>query len=170
VVVARAAHEALIAGLMALMGDADRETCRPLVDRLLALGYLPQRQKVQGYVLAFRNGRVGQTIAKIGAPRGAGDGASFSIKFYACRQPPPKFVSAVREAIETSNLQYRCCGCGVCGAGEADRGYRHLLADGEEFVRCGAYVVRILDLGPGDADGFASLLLEQHEYFLSRTG
>jgi hypothetical protein len=164
------AHGALISELLSLMGDTDKQTCRSIVDGLLELGYVPQRQKVRGFVLSFKSHQVGQTIAKIGAPSGGDREAFFSIKFYACRRPPEKFASAVREAVEASSLQYRCCGCGVCGAKEGERGYRYLRPNGDEFVRCGAYVVRIPDLGPGDADDVKRLLREQHEYFLSRTG
>lgn len=93
----------------------------------------------------------------------------FSIKFYACKNPPQKFQNVVRQAIESSNMQYRCCDCGVCGAEKEKRGYRYTYPDGLDFIRCGAYVVKIPDLVPDDIDDFKSLLREQHEYFLSRT-
>ncbi|MHB1295429.1 MAG: hypothetical protein ACYC4R_10600 [Anaerolineae bacterium] len=162
-------HAALIADLVALLCPEDQAVCVPLIDCLLALGYLPQRQKVQGYVLAFKNNALGQTIAKIAAPSGRDGRATVSVKFYACKHPPRKFVEALRHAIESTPMQYRCCGCGVCGAQEQDRGYRYTDPTGAPFVRCGAYVIRIPDLVLDDVEDAKRLLREQHAYFLART-
>ncbi len=162
-------HTQMLAGLESLVNERERGTCRLLTDRLLDLGYLPRREKVRGYVLSFHSRQTGQTIAKIGVRSDTDRSVLCAIKFYACKMPPPKFVGAVLAAVEASNRQYRCLDCGVCGAAEADRGYRLLLSDGEEFVRCGAYVVPIPDLQSEDIDDLGGLLREQHEYFLSRS-
>ena len=135
---------------------------------LSELGYLPQRQKVRGFVLAYRNNALRQTIAKIGVRERSGAGAFFSLKFYACKSPPEKFAKAVRDAVLRSNGQYGCVDCGVCGAAEDVRGYRVVTADGAPFVRCGAYVVEIPGLTPADAEDVCRLLREQHAYFLHR--
>lgn len=163
-------HRDLIDELLSLVNDGEKDTCRAIADDLLDLGYLPQKQTVRGYVLSFKSRRTGQTIAKIGALGDDDRGAFYSIKFYACKEPPQKFRKAVETAIETTNMQYKCCGCGVCGAAEEDRGYSYVSPDSDEFVRCGAYVVRIPDLGREDIEDFGGLLREQHQYFLSRIG
>ena len=161
-------HTNLIRELVSLMKNEDKEMCQSIIDYLLELGYVPQKQKVQGYVLSFKNSQVKQTIAKIGAFNNGDKGTFFSIKFYACKNPPQKFTNAVQQAIESSNMQYRCCGCNACGAQKEERGYHYIYPNGDEFIRCGAYVVKIPDLIPEDLNDFRNLLLEQHEYFLSR--
>jgi len=162
-------HRAMIDELLSLVGDDGQEMCRSVTSCPLELGYLPQRQRVKGYVLSFRSRQTRQTIAKIGVI--GDDRATFySIKFYACREPPQRFRKAVEAAIEASPTQYRCCGCGVCGAAEEDRGYASVSPGGDEFVRCGAYVVRVPDLGQEDIEDFGALLREQHQYFVSRAG
>ncbi len=161
-------HKDLVAELLSLVNARERETCRSIVAVLLELGYLPRRDKVRGHVLSFRSPTTGQTIAKIGTLPGTDRATSYAIKFYACKAPPPKFVSAVTVAVEESSRQHPCVGCGVCGAAADVRGYRCPLPTGEEFVRCGAYVVKIPDLRREDVADFGGLLREQHEYFLSR--
>ncbi len=161
-------HSKLISQLMSSLKNEDKEMCQSIIDYLLELGYVPQKQKVKGYVLSFTNNQVKQTIAKIGTLSNDEQRAFFSIKFYACKNPPQKFLNAVQQAIVSSNMQYRCCGCNACGAREEDRGYHFLFPDGDEFIRCGAYVVKIPDLNPEDITDFRKLLQEQHEYFLTR--
>jgi hypothetical protein len=95
--------------------------------------------------------------------------ASVCIKFYACKNPPQKFLNAVQQGVEATNGRYKCCGCAVCGAKKEDQGYHTILPGGEEFISCGAYAVKIPDLVTEDIEAFKSLLFEQHEYFLTRT-
>lgn len=157
----------LLAGLMAKLNAEDRTLCRTITDCLAELGYMPQKQKINGCILSFRNSRVQQTIAKVGL-RDTHKKAFFSLKFYACKNPPPQYAAAVKRAILTTSGQYACCDCRACGAGKEDRGYRVAGPDGLEFVRCGAYVIEIPDLGPDDLDDFCTLLREQHQYFIQR--
>ncbi len=142
--------------------------CLNITDCLTELGYVPQRQKVQGYVLSFHNRQVNQTIAKIGVRGGKVSAPFFSIKFYACKSPPEKFLKAVQRAVSLSQGQYKCCGCNLCGAALEERGYLLTYPDGSDFVRCGAYAVEIPGLAPEDIGGFNSLLAEQHAYFQAR--
>ncbi|MHB0858243.1 MAG: hypothetical protein ACYC5M_11815 [Anaerolineae bacterium] len=165
---ARQAHTTLIVELLSLLRPEDRTLCQSLVDYLQELDYTPQRQKVQRYVLTFKNHALKQTIAKIGVSDTADRRAAVAIKFYACKHPSQKFRDAVQDAIESTPMQYRCCGCGVCGAQAEDRGYRYVMSTGEVFIRCGAYVVAIPNLVLADIDDIKSLLLEQHAYFLAR--
>jgi hypothetical protein len=155
----------LLSELTSQLGDDEKETCQSLAACLTELGYVPQRLKVQRFVLAFKSSEVGQTIAKIGVRNKK---VFYGIKFYACKNPPEKFMNAVRNAAVRSNGQYVCCGCEICGAAPEDRGYRVVLPDGEEFLRCGAYVVEIPELTAEDADSFCRLLREQHAYFTAR--
>ncbi len=161
-------HELMISELMSQLNEDEKDTCRRIVDSLTELGYIPQRQKVQCFVLSFKNREVNQTIAKIGVRSGVNKGVFYSIKFYACKNPPEKFQNAVRDAILKSNKQYVCSDCGVCGAEKQERGYHYTYPNGEEFIRCGAYVVEIPDLASEDIDDFNNLLREQHTYFATR--
>lgn len=157
----------LLAGLLAKMNAEDQTLCRRIADCLTELEYMPQKQKVNGCILSFRNSRIQQTIAKIGL-RDTSKKAFFSLKFYACKNPPPQYTAAVKRAILKTPGQYACCDCRACGAREEDHGYRVTGPDGLAFVRCGAYVIEIPDLGPDDLDGFCALLREQHQYFIQR--
>jgi hypothetical protein len=158
----------LTAELMARMSEEDRRIAGSITGCLTALGYTPQRQKVRDFVLSFASSRVKQTIAKIGVRSGRDAGVFYSIKFYACKNPPEKYSKAVRAAALRSIAQYRCADCGICGAADGERGYRVAMPDGSEFLRCGAYVVEIPELTEEDADEFCRLVREQHTYFLSR--
>ena len=57
-------HDELISDMMAFLDAEDAELCRRITDYLAMLEYVPQKLKVRGYVLAFKNRRVNQTIAK----------------------------------------------------------------------------------------------------------
>jgi hypothetical protein len=158
--------EALIAELMALQGEEDKVTSRRIIECLDALGYVPQRLKVRGFVLSFHNNQVKQTIAKLGVREG---NAFYSVKFYACKKPPEDFTNAVRETILKTKGRYRCCDCGICGASEGERGYRVAMPELGEFVQCGAYVVEIPGLNEDEAGDICSLLREQHAYYIGST-
>jgi hypothetical protein len=158
----------LINELVSVARSEERELCRHIADLLLGLGYSPQKQRVRGLSLAFKSNKTKQTIAKIAVSGNADRGVLYSFKYYACKSLPEKFSDAVRRAIESTNGQYRCCGCGACGAKEGDRGYRSTYPEGEDFLRCGAYVVKIPELGMGDLGDLERVLSEQHGYFLSR--
>lgn len=162
------AHAELLSGLMCLLSKEDQAICQKIVGRLTELQYIPQRQKVQGYVLAFKNHQVNQTIAKIGVKGTKSKEAVYSIKFYACKNPPEKFLAAVQSAVSSTRGQYECCNCGLCGAATGERGYRCKYPENRDFIRCGAYVVETLDLAMRDVDDLNNLLTEQHTYFSSR--
>jgi hypothetical protein len=163
------ASEALISELMSQLNKDEQNICQRVIGCLSGLGYVPHKENVKNFVLSFKNRGVGQTIAKLGLRSGKNNGVFYSIKFYACKNPPEKFTNAVREAVIRSKGQYACSDCGICGAGEGERGYRCLLPDGTAFLRCGAYVVEIPDLTAVDAEDFNKLLIEQHGYFTERT-
>lgn len=159
-------HAALLSELMTLLNEDEKITCQKIIDCLTDLGYVPERQKVQGYVLSFKNKKVNKTIAKIGFKNGKG--VVYSLKFYACENPAPKFSNAIRVTIVKSKEQYKCSNCGACGVDKQVRGYHYTYPNGREFIRCGAYVVEIPNLAPEDIDDFNNLIAEQHTYFLAR--
>jgi len=147
----------------------DIEISKRIIAHLLNLGYVPQRQKRQGLFLAFKNSKANQTIAKIGVNENE-DKAIYSLKFYACKNPPPNYLSAIDSAIKTTGDQFQCCNCGVCGATEEERGYHCQFPNGKAFVRCGAYVIPVPCDSIEDGEVFKTLITEQHQYFIKRKG
>lgn len=95
----RQSYAELISELLTLLGEEEKAACQKIIDCLTELGYVPQKQKVQCYIVSFKNNSVNQTIAKIGVRSGKIKGAFYSIKFYACKNPPQKFLNAVQTAI-----------------------------------------------------------------------
>lgn len=160
-------QETLISELISRLDADDQIICREVIICLESLGYVPQRQSVQSFMLSFHNKAVRQTIAKLGVK--SGGKAFYAVKFYAFKNPPPRFTGVVRDTVLKSNMQYQCSNCGICGAAEGERGYMFTYPDGTKFIRCGAYVVEIPELTPEDIDDFCTLLREQHAYFLLRT-
>jgi hypothetical protein len=166
----------LVSVLMSQLTDEDQRTYRQIIDYLVELGYVPQKQKVQGYVLSFKHDQTNKMIAKIGIRGGKHKGAFVAIKFFACQNVPEKYHDALRREIESRNGQYcrplrggseknKCGYCRSCTGGGL--GYYHMYPDGREILRCGAYPVVIPDLAPEDIGAMKKLIGEQHRYFLS---
>jgi len=165
----------LINDLNMQLSDDEKIFCGQIMDFLTQLGYVPEKQRVKGYVLSFRHIQNGRVIAKIGT-RGSKQKATISLKFFGCKTVPLKYSDALRAEIESHNGQY--CGplrdnviknrCGFCkqctGGGVA---YYYAYPDGREILRCGAYPILIPDLTLNDIDDMKKVLMEQHEYFLT---
>lgn len=156
----------LISGLMSLLNDEDKAISQKIINCLVELGYMPQRQKVRGYVLNFRNRETRQVVAKIGVHYGK-NRAFFSLKFFACNNPPTIYKVAIKNAIANENERYACVDCGVCKIPEIGRGYYYTYPNGRMFKRCSTYVIEIPNLHLEDVGSFNRLLKEQHQYFLS---
>ncbi len=100
-----------------------------------------------------------------------------SIKFYGVKIVPPRYIDALRQALDASNGQYgtsscsaieknRCNRCGaVCTGGGL--GYYYQYPDGTEVLRCGAYPIAIPVMTREDVEEMKKVIMEQHEYFLS---
>lgn len=161
---------------MSLLTEQDALLYRQIIDYLVELGYVPQKQKVRGYVLSFRHGQSNKVIAKAGVSGGKDKRPFVSIKFFDCKSVPVKYCEALRHEIESHGGRY--CGplrsnirknaCGRCPPCTGDGlGYYYVHPDGREVLRCGAYPIVIPDLTPHDIDHMKQLILEQHSYFLS---
>ena len=168
-------YDKMLNELMLLFTDEDKFMCQQVADFLMELGYVPQKQKVQGNVLSFKLNKTNKVIAKIGIRNGTNQRAFFSVKFFACKSVPKKYIDALQYEIDSHNGQYsrpirsineknRCGYCGTCTGGGL--GYYFVYPNGKEVLRCGAYPIIIPDLTPNDIDEMKSLLLEQHKYFL----
>ncbi len=170
-------QQSLLEELLGALPENDRPAYSDLMQYLLALGYVPQKQKVKDLVLSFRHGVHNRVIAKVGVRKQAG---FISIKFFACASVPQKYMDALRDDIDARGGQYssplrlnpvneirnKCgyCGCVCTGGGF---GYYCKFPDGREVARCGAYPIVIPDVHEGDIREMKAVILEQHTYFLS---
>lgn len=168
---------ALTSVFISLLADEDKPVYGQLADFLSEQGYIPQRQKVKGYVLSFKHHENRKVIAKLGIT-GSQDSPYFKMKFFACRDVRQKYTEALRREIESHNGQYcgpirhpqeknRCGSCKECTGGGL--GYYYAYPDGREVLRCGAYPILIPDITPADMPEIKAMLMQQHNYFLSIT-
>jgi len=175
-------QNALINELFTLLPKNEESAYRSIVNYLLELGYIPQKQKVQGFDLSFKHKVNGIIIAKIGIYHQKG---RFRLKFFACKDVPEKYIKALHdEAVANENrysievpppdndpvppsvIMKKCTlRCRVCTGGKMRYFYR--FTDGREVFRCTAYPVFVPDISENDANELKRLLLEQHNYFLS---
>ena len=166
-------QKTLIVELIDLLPESEKEIYQEITNYLIELGYIPQKQNVKNFILAFKHKENGKVIAKVGARKREG---FVSIKFFACKNVPDKYVSALRSEIESHNGQYcgpvrsdivkNACGqCNSCTGGGI--GYYYVYPDGKEVLRCGAYPILIPGISLDDMVEMKRLILEQHYYFLS---
>ena len=165
-------QDTLISQLLSALPEDRRNLFGDLMEYLIKLGYLPQKQAVKALTLSFKRGR--QVIAKVRAF----NGGEFRVKFFACENPPQKYRDALRRDIEAQNEQYwgtikpdrpahlknkcdRCCT--VCTGG--NMGYYWKVKDRREIFRCGAYPILIPDITIDDLAEVKRLLAEQDRYF-----
>jgi len=162
----------LISQLLSALPEDRRYLFGDLMEYLIKLGYLPQKQTAKTLTLSFKRGR--QVIAKIRAC----NGGEFRVKFFACVDPPQKYRNALRRDIEAQNEQYwglmssdrpaqlknKCDGCGTACTG-GNMGYYWKFEDDREIFRCGAYPILIPDMTADDLAEAKRLLAEQDRYF-----
>jgi len=166
-----------------LLEDEKQEFVK-IVNSLVELGYIPQKQKIKGFDLAFKHKVNNRVIAKIGVRKQKG---WLRIKFFACKHVPQKYIQALhdeavankdrysmpvpppdREPVPAGVIMKTCAlRCPACSGGGMR--YYHKFSDGRKIFRCGAYPVPIADITKNDMDELNRLLLEQHHYFLSLT-
>ncbi len=163
---------ALISQLVSALSDELKTPYDELMNYLVELGYLPQKQAVKDFVLSFKRGRQG--IAKVSA-RHSGE---FRVKFFACENLPHKYYEALQNDIEAQNEQYwsminpnrpahlknKCDGCGTACTG-GNMGYYWKFENGREIFRCGAYPILIPNITANDVPEVKRLLTEQDRYF-----
>ena len=171
-------QKALISELLACLPDNERPVFGEITSFITELGYVPQKQKVQDFVLSFKHNVNGKIIAKMGIRRQKG---FLSIKYFACKNVPENYVKALgensddvydnlpppdRDKLLPGAIMLKCtASCGVCTGGR--KRYYYQFPDCKEIYRCGAYPVLIPDVTEDDVDDLKRLIVEQHEYFLS---
>jgi len=179
----------LIDELVDKLSENEKQVFKEIIDYIINLGYIPQKQSVNDFILSFKHAINNKVIAKIGFRKQKG---FISIKFFACENVPDKYIMALRDEADLneeraikngkpassgpvpdrnpipSNTIMKQCTAGVCSicTGGSMR-YYYQYPDGKEIFRCSAYPVLIPDLTEKDIDDLKRLLLEQHHYFLS---
>jgi len=159
--------------------DEQKNVFKDIAYYFIELGYVPQKQKVSDFVLSFKHHMNGKVIAKMGIRKQHG---FISIRFFACKNVPKKYIDALRKDLDARNGQYstplssnpinmitnKCGYCGsVCTGGGL--GYCYKDSDGKEIPRCGAYPIVIPDVKEADVAEMKNVIFEQHHYFLSIT-
>ena len=179
-----AKQNALIQKLFDTLPKDEKPAFEAVVTFLTDLGYVPQKQKVQGFDLAFKHQVHNRIIAKIGVQKQNG---WLRIKFFACKHVPEKYIQALHDEAVANENRYsmpvpppdrkpmpagvimKTCTlrCPTCSGGGMR--YFYTFPDGREIFRCGAYPVPLANVQTTDLDELNRLLLEQHHYFLSLT-
>ena len=174
-------QKTLIEMLINLSPDEQKNVVKEIAYYLTELGYIPQRQKVNDFVLSFKHKENGKVISKMGIRK---QNIFVSVRFFACKSVSEKFIDALRKDIESRNGQYttplpitpdtasmvtnKCGYCGdICTGGGF--GYYYKFTDDKIVSRCGAYPIIIPDIKEDDIDELKCVILEQHNYFLSIT-
>ncbi|MCL2487991.1 MAG: hypothetical protein FWE80_04840 [Oscillospiraceae bacterium] len=171
-------QKGLISGFIENLPENEKQKFKEITNHLEKLGYIPQKQKVKDFVLSFKHNTNGKIIAKVGIRKQKG---FLSIKFFACKNVPEKYMKALgenaddactrlpppeRDKLLPNEIMLPCTlACDVCTGGKMR--YYYQYPNGSETFRCGAYPVLIPDFTENDIDELKRMILEQHEYFLS---
>lgn len=170
-------QNSLVNELYISLTEDDMKIYKTIVDYLLELGYIPQKQSTKSFGLIFKHKINGKVIAKIAK-------GSIKVKFFACKNIPDKYIEALYdESVANENkysmeipapqyetlsdglIMIKCkLACSVCTGGGMR--YYYKFPD-REIYRCGAYPVLIHDVKANDVDDLKQILFEQHSYFLS---
>jgi len=154
----------IIDTFLSMISDDEKLIYQPIVRYLSELGYKPQRQKSQGYVISFKHPLHGKQIAKIGI-REKNQSVYFSLRFSACTGYSQKFIDVVRDVVISSNQYIPICDtCKLC-KGDTHV-YTYEFPSGEKTSRCGSYAYEIPNVTADDTIEIKKLLKEQHEYFM----
>ncbi len=171
-------HQLLIDEFLNALSKNEKCVYNEIINSLVELGYVPQKQKVKDFVLSFKHNTNGKIIAKMGIRRQKG---FLSIKFFACKNVPEKYIRALgensddaytrlphpeRDKLLPNEIMLKCTSsCGICTGGKVR--YYYQYPNGNEVFRCGAYPVLIPDIKDSDIGELKRIILEQHSYFLS---
>ena len=172
-------QQILINEFIGLLSEDDKSVYEKIIYYLVDLGYIPQKQSVKDFIISFKHKENGKVISKMGIRK---QNAFISVRFFACKSVSEKFIDALRKDIDSHEGQYtaplpiipdtasmvknKCGFCGdICTGGKF--GYYYKYPDGKIVSRCGAYPIIIPDVRENDIDELKSVILEQHNYFLS---
>ena len=172
-------QQTLIDKFIGLLPDGDKNNFTQVIYYLAGLGYIPQKQNVQAFVISFKHKENGKVISKMGIRK---QNAFIGVRFFACENVSAKYLDALRDEIISRNRQYtsplpgapdngspvkyKCGRCGdICTGGGF--GYYYKFSDNDVVSRCGAYPIVIPDIKENDIDELKRVISEQHNYFLS---
>jgi hypothetical protein len=171
-------QQSLIDDFLNALSEDEKYIYGDVINRIVELGYIPQKQNVKDFVLSFKYCQNGKIIAKMGIRKQKG---FLSIKFFACKDVPEKYIAALgensddayarltppkRDELRPNEIMLKCTlSCNVCTGGKMR--YYYQYPNGKEIYRCGAYPVLLPDITGNDVEDLKRLISEQHNYFLS---
>lgn len=156
----------LIDSLLSLMNDDDISLCKPVIDSLLNLGYVPKKHKKSTFVVEFE--MYGRIIVKIEINH---QGVLvFWLRFSASAEYSQIFQDAVKRRPEAwikrnqdwENQDLQKC-CGLCKGNP--RFYHHINDNGNKIERCGGYTIAVPGVTVDDVPEILRLIKEQDDYF-----
>ena len=165
---------ALISELINYLPVDEKQVYREIINYFADLGYMPQKQKVGDFTLAFKHNTNGKVIGKVSVHKHKG---CLKIKYFACKNVPEKFIKALyEEAVENENrysrevsppdcepippnvIMKKCTlSCSVCTGGSMR--YFISFPDGLMIFRCSAYPVLVPDITENDIKDLKRLIL-----------
>jgi hypothetical protein len=161
----------LIDYLLSQINDNEKLFCEPIINSLLSLGYIPEKQiKTKLFVVKFaKNGRL---IVRFEIPKQK-DGITpllFWLRFSACENYSKIYQNAagqrcgawIKQNRHWENHKIENC-CGNC-KGEP-RFYRFFDDNGNEIRRCGGQTTPVAGVTVNDVSETLRLIKEQDEYF-----
>jgi hypothetical protein len=171
-------QQSMIDDFLNALSEDERYVFGDIINGIVELGYIPQKQNVKDFVLSFKHDQNGKIIAKMGIRKQKG---FLSIKFFACKNIPEKYIAALgensddaydrlpppeRDKLRPDEIMLKCTlSCDICTGGKMR--YFHQYPNGKEIYRCGAYPVLLPDITEKDLADLKRLISEQHRYFLS---
>ena len=166
-------QKSLIDGLIDSIPEKQKKIFEEIAYYFIELGYIPHKSKVKDFILIFKHSGNSKVISKMGIRK---QKAFVSIRFFACKNIPEKYMDALRNDLDSRDGQYggllrsnteknKCGYCPVCTGGGI--GYYYKYPDGKEILRCGAYPIEIPVINEADIKEMKEIILEQHDYFHS---
>ena len=148
------------------LNEEDRLFCRPVINRLLELGYTPKKHKKSTFTVSFeKNGRI---ISKMEV--GRNQRLIFWLRFSANEKYSPRFEEAVKRRPEAwikrgqqyENHNVSNC-CGLCKG--KPQLYHHIDSEGVRVERCGGYTIMVPGVSVQDVPETLRLIENQDRYF-----
>ena len=149
---------------MGMIRDGEKAVYKPIMDFLIELGYTPIKKRTKGFILSFSNLSHNRVMARFGVREGSTD-SFFGLRFSACTGYSDKFSNVIRERIESKNNRLaKCQSCRYCKGDKFV--YTYTFPNGETKAACGAFMLDIPQVAPGDIAEIQKLIKAQHNYFI----
>ena len=163
----------LIGTLLSQLSEGEKRLCEPVIEYLLALGYIPKKHKKSTFVVSFE--KKGRIIVKLEyGKQYQADPApflSFWLRYSASDDYSSIFQKPIIDLMETHKKKHgarmgefdidRCCG--LCK--DNPRLYTHVWPDGTKDSWCGGFTMRFSDLTFEDVPEILRHIKNQDAFF-----